>query len=74
MHPLGRWRPPAVGRRMQRTWLDFASEGWSGGRPWSAEWPCYDTARRATRVIRSASDLVVDDPDAARRTAWEGVY
>ena len=20
MHPLGRWRPPAVGRRMQRTW------------------------------------------------------
>ena len=38
------------------------------------DWPCYDTARRATRVIRSASDVMVDDPDAARRSAWEGVY
>jgi para-nitrobenzyl esterase len=74
MHPLGRWRPPAVGRRMQRTWLDFATEGWSGGLPWSADWPCYDTARRATRVIRSASDHIVDDPDADRRTAWEGLH
>jgi para-nitrobenzyl esterase len=74
MHPLGRWRPPAVGRRMQRTWLDFATAGWSGGRPWSADWPCYDTARRATRVIRSASDHIVDDPDADRRTAWEGLH
>jgi para-nitrobenzyl esterase len=74
MHPLGRWLPPAVGRRMQRTWLDFATEGWSGGLPWSAEWPCYDTARRATRVIRSASDHIVDDPDADRRTAWEGLH
>jgi para-nitrobenzyl esterase len=74
MHPLGRWLPPAVGRRMQRTWLDFATEGWSGGQPWSADWPCYDRVRRATQVIRSASDHIVDDPDADRRTAWEGVY
>jgi para-nitrobenzyl esterase len=74
MHPLGRWLPPAVGRRMQRTWLDFATEDWSGGQPWSADWPCYNTVRRATRVIRSASDHIVDDPDADRRTAWEGLH
>jgi para-nitrobenzyl esterase len=24
LHPLGRWLTPAVGRRMQRTWLEFA--------------------------------------------------
>jgi para-nitrobenzyl esterase len=74
LHPLGRWLPPAVGRRMQRTWLDFATEGWSSGRVWRGDWPCYDTPRRATLVIRSASDVVVDDPDAARRSAWEDLY
>jgi para-nitrobenzyl esterase len=74
LHPLGRWLPPAVGRRMQRAWLDFATEGWSGGRVWRDDWPCYDTARRATRVIQSASDLIIDDPDADRRSAWEGVH
>lgn len=68
MHPLGRWRTPAVGRRMQRTWLDFATAGWSG------DWPRYDARRRATLVIRTASDVVVDDPDAERRSAWEGLY
>jgi para-nitrobenzyl esterase len=59
---------------MQRTWLDFATEGWSSGRVWRGDWPCYDTPRRATLVIRSASDVVVDDPDAARRSAWEDLY
>jgi para-nitrobenzyl esterase len=59
---------------MQRTWLDFATEGWSGDQTWSDGWSRYDTARRAIRVIRSASDVVVDDPDAARRSAWDGVY
>jgi para-nitrobenzyl esterase len=77
LHPLGRWLPPAVGRRMQRSWLDFATAGWSGGRAWcdyAPYWPRYDTPRRATRVIRSASDVIVDDPDAERRLAWEGLY
>jgi para-nitrobenzyl esterase len=74
LHPLGRWLPPAVGRRMQRSWLDFATVGWSGGQVWSDDWPRYDTRRRATRVIRSASDVIVDDPDAARRSAWAGLY
>jgi para-nitrobenzyl esterase len=74
IHPLGRWLTPAVGRRMQRTWLDFATVGWLGERAWSGHWPRYDTRRRATLVIRSASDVVVDDPDAARRSAWEGLH
>lgn len=73
IHPLGRWLLPTVGRRMQRSWLDFATEGWPGRQAWS-DWPRYDTGRRATRVIRSGADTVVDDPDAARRLAWEGLY
>jgi para-nitrobenzyl esterase len=74
IHPLGRWLTPAVGHRMQRTWLDFATAGWSGEQAWSDDWPRYDTRRRATLVIRSASDVIVDDPDAARRSAWEGLH
>jgi para-nitrobenzyl esterase len=74
LHPLGSWLPPAVGRRMQRTWLDFATVGWSGNQAWSDDWPRYDSPRRATRVIRSASDVIVDDPDAARRSVWEGLH
>lgn len=73
LHPLGSWVQPAVGRRMQRTWLDFATKGRSDGPAWSDDWPRYDTGRRATRVIRSRSDVVVDDPDAVRREAWEGL-
>ncbi|MGH3597776.1 MAG: carboxylesterase/lipase family protein, partial [Mycobacterium sp.] len=73
LHPLGRQVQPAVGRRMQRTWLDFATKGWSNGQTWSDDWPRYDTRRRATRIIRSASDVTVDDPDAPRRSAWQGL-
>lgn len=71
LHPLGRRVLPAVGRRMQRTWLDFAT---TTGPQWRDDWPRYDTARRRTRVIRSTRDDSVDDPDALRRTAWAGVY
>ncbi|MGB7166679.1 MAG: carboxylesterase family protein, partial [Mycobacterium sp.] len=73
LHPLGRWRTPAVGRRMQRTWLGFAGAGQSSGRSFAQEWPCYDTQRRATRIIRSDADVVVDDPDVKRRTAWQRI-
>jgi para-nitrobenzyl esterase len=73
LHPLGRWLTPAVGPRMQRTWLEFAGAGRCAGEPWSNDWPRYDTQRRATRVISSASDVVVDDPDVTRRSAWAGV-
>jgi para-nitrobenzyl esterase len=88
-HPLGRRIKPAVGRRMQRAWLDFA-----GGAAWPAisnpaapsdeplarraegtdGWPRYEVPRRATRVIRSTRDVVVDDPDRVRREAWAGLY
>jgi para-nitrobenzyl esterase len=54
---------------MQRTWLDFATKGWESGEiRWSTgqDWPSYDAERRASRVILSARDLMVDDPDAER--------
>ena len=68
IHPLGRRVQPSVGRRMQRAWLDFAHHGTV------PDWPRYDVARRATRVIRSTRDVVVDDPDRQRRTAWAQLY
>lgn len=68
IHPLGRRVQPSVGRRMQRTWLDFAT-GELG-----EDWPRYDAQRRRTRVIRSARDETVADPDRIRRCAWQGLY
>ncbi len=68
MHPLGRRVQPSVGRRMQRTWLDFSTD------ELGADWPRYDAQRRRTRVIRSARDDTVEDPDGVRRAAWEGLY
>jgi para-nitrobenzyl esterase len=90
IHPFGRRVQPAVGRRMQRAWLDFAAAAPSGDEPvarradkrdeWLArraekgDWPRYEVPRRATRVIKSTRDVVVDDPDKARREAWAGLY
>jgi para-nitrobenzyl esterase len=77
MHPLGRRLAPAVGRRMQRAWLDFSAQGWDTGEiRWSSghDWPIYDADRRLTRIIQSARDTVVADPDGARRAAWAGLY
>jgi para-nitrobenzyl esterase len=77
LHPLGRRLQPSVGRRMQRAWLDFAAKGWDADEiRWSSgqDWPMYETRRRATRVILSTRDTVVEDPDAARRAAWVGLY
>jgi para-nitrobenzyl esterase len=68
LHPLGRRVQPKVGRRMQRTWLNFATRGLD------ADWPRYDTEHRRTRVIRSTRDDTVADPDGVRRSAWEGLY
>jgi para-nitrobenzyl esterase len=53
---------------MQRTWLNFATSGLGD------DWPRYDAERRRTRVIRSARDETVEDPDRDRRSAWEGLY
>lgn len=68
LHPLGRRLPPAVGRRMQRTWLQFATA--DRPEPWSR----YELDRRATLVIGTTRDRVVDDPDELRRAAWNGMY
>ena len=76
MHPLGRRLPPSVGKRMQRAWLDFSAQGWETGEiQWSSgqDWPMYDTDRRFTRIIQSARDKVVADPDAERRKAWADI-
>ncbi|OBK78221.1 carboxylesterase/lipase family protein [Mycobacterium sp. 1274761.0] len=77
MHPLGRRLAPAVGKRMQRTWLDFSAQGWETGEiEWSSghDWPTYDRERRLTRIIQSSRDTVVADPDSERRQAWAGLY
>jgi para-nitrobenzyl esterase len=68
VHPLGRRVQPSVGRRMQKTWLNFATAELDD------DWPRYDATSRRTRVIRSARDDTVADPDAVRRSAWEGLY
>jgi para-nitrobenzyl esterase len=73
LHPLGQRVQPSVGRRMQRTWLDFATRGWDG-EPWSQDWPLYDTRHRRTRIIKSTRDVSFDDPDVVRREAWAGLY
>jgi para-nitrobenzyl esterase len=77
MHPLGRRLQPSVGQRMQRAWLDFSAKGWVTGEiQWSSgqDWPIYDVERRLTRIIQSARDKVVADPDSERRKAWVGLY
>ncbi len=73
LHPLGRWLTPAVGRRMQRIWLDFATAHTPNDQPWSQDWPSYEAQRRATRVIQSCADGVLDDPDTVRRSAWREI-
>ena len=72
LHPLGRQVQPSVGRRMQRSWLDFASRPDERGEP--DDWPRYRVPERSTRVIGTMRDVVVDDPDGRRRRAWEGMY
>jgi para-nitrobenzyl esterase len=77
IHPLGGRVQPAVGRRMQRAWLDFATAPPSDeplARRADGDWPSYEVPRRATRVIKSTRDVVVDDPDRRRREAWVGLY
>lgn len=71
LHPLGTWLTPAVGRRMQRTWLEFACAAGSDVQQWSNDWPRYDTRRRVTRIMRSCSHSDRGDPDGNRRSAWQ---
>jgi para-nitrobenzyl esterase len=73
LHPLGAWLTPAVGRRIQQTWLDFATAHVPNERLWSNDWPRYEIQRRATRLIRSVADSVSNDPDATRHSGWCGI-
>jgi para-nitrobenzyl esterase len=74
LHPLGKWWMPAAGRRLQRTWLEFARAAGQENWHWSSGWPEYEAGRRKTTVFRSASTVVVDDPDGLRRSAWSEVF
>ena len=67
LHPLGRRFQPAVGARMQRAWLDFACSDRVHD---EANWPLYDIEHRRTRLIASSRDVVEEDPDRVRRSAW----
>jgi para-nitrobenzyl esterase len=60
----GRREFKAIGARMQRWWLGFATTG----EPDEA-WPLYDESRRLTLII-DAVDRVESDPLAERRLAW----
>ncbi len=50
---------------VQDHWLAFARTGEPG-----PSWPAYDGASRRTRIL-AAQPRVEDDPDGARRRAWE---
>ncbi|GIZ96565.1 carboxylic ester hydrolase [Tsukamurella sp. TY48] len=51
--------------QVQDHWLSFARSGRPG-----AAWPAYDAAARRTMVFAPTS-RIEDDPDGARRRAWE---
>ena len=54
-----------VGRRMRAHWLTLAASGQPG-----SGWPSYDEKTRGTMVF-DATDRVENDPDRAKREAWE---
>jgi carboxylesterase type B len=52
----------ALADRVSKTWATFARAG-------TADWPAYETGRRATMVF-DAQCRVVDDPDGEVRPLW----
>jgi para-nitrobenzyl esterase len=56
----------ALADRMQAQWAHFVKHG----RPLD-DWPAYSAQRRTVRVF-DVEDRTVEDPDAARRSAWNG--
>jgi len=56
----------ALADRMQAHWAHFVKHG----RPLD-DWPAYSSQRRAVRLF-SIADQTAEDPDAIRRTAWNG--
>jgi para-nitrobenzyl esterase len=56
-----------VSAALQRRWIAFATDGDPSPEP--PGWPLYDVITRSTLVI-DHGEQIVDDPDAAIRTAW----
>ncbi|KGJ79785.1 carboxylesterase [Cryobacterium roopkundense] len=54
----------AIGARMQRWWIHFATTGVP-----APNWPRYDESSRETLII-NATDRIEADPGAERRLAW----
>ena len=68
-----RWRMSACAKTADERLREDQRAGeirWSSGH----DWPIYDTEHRFTRIIETARDTVVSDPDAQRRKAWAGLY
>ncbi|RJO76429.1 carboxylesterase/lipase family protein [Nocardia panacis] len=57
----------AVTRQFQDNWLEFARHGAP-----LPSWPAYTEQRRTTLIIDAPARLV-DDPEQAKRLAWQGV-
>lgn len=61
----GRLAFKRAGRRMQRSWLQFARDGHPG-----PHWPHYTPKKRRTLII-DTHDRVDEDPRSERRLAWQ---
>lgn len=60
------WSAARVTRLVQRHWLQFARTGAP-----DSSWPAYTEQRRATLII-DRKPTVANDPDQAKRLAWDG--
>jgi para-nitrobenzyl esterase len=62
----------ALGRTMRTAWAAFAATG-DPAVDGASPWPRYDTERRPTMIFDVAS-AAVDDPMAAERGWWDGLW
>ena len=69
---VGDEAPVELAREMHGAWVRFAASGDPNGGA-LPEWPAYDTERRAVMDL-GASPSVVEDPDAAERQLWDGIW
>ncbi len=61
-----------LGGKMQQAWINFARYGNPNGNSGSNEWKPFDEKGYATMIFNRQS-VLVEDPDATQRKAWEGV-
>jgi para-nitrobenzyl esterase len=61
----------ALAAAMMDSWLAFAKSG-NPATP-ALDWPRYDTNRRATLIFGDGAPHVANDPNAARREAWDAL-